>query len=174
LHSGPAPLFKPMTADAAPGTKPPTAHPSPEELYPRIAPALAPDVCALRASAGCGSTDSSNASRAPPTPTYPAPRANASRSSTPRSTTGCCDHGSRRTTHPPQPNCAPHCTPSTGTSTATSTTHASEPRHETQDRRQRVVNKGSLRRVRDFARKRWPLRGSSGRRWRVILGFVDG
>ncbi len=31
-----------------------------------------------------------------------------------------------------------------------------------------------LRRSRGFARRRWPLRGSSGHRGRVILGFVDG
>ena len=31
-----------------------------------------------------------------------------------------------------------------------------------------------LRRSRDFARERWPLRGSSGHRWRVILRCGDG
>src|SRR6188768_2536636 len=39
---------------------------------------------------------------------------------------------------------------------------------ETQDKRLSVGNQGSLRRVRDFARTRWPLRGSSGR-WRLIV-----
>src|SRR5450759_2960022 len=52
--------------------------------------------------------------------------ANASRSSTPKSTTGSYDHYWPLTGHLHHPSYATHCPPSTGTSTLTTTTPASE------------------------------------------------
>lgn len=62
--------------------------------------------------------------RLPRTNTYILPTVNASRSSTPRSTTISCVHSSPRTNHPPHPNSATHYAPSTSTYAPTSTTHA--------------------------------------------------
>jgi hypothetical protein len=59
-------------------------------------------------------------------------------------------------------------------STATSTTRTGNGRIELKINVKEPYTKGSLRRARDFARERWPLRGSSGHLSAAILRFVDG
>ncbi len=67
---------------------------------------------------------------------------------------------------------AQRCEPWTTPSRTTSARHAWP--HRTCLKRQPPSDQGSLRRSRDFARQRWPLRGSSGHRVRVVVRFVDG
>src|SRR3954451_13970048 len=67
-----------------------------------------------------------------------------------------------------QRGCSRHCSCTCGADSTDST------RLETQDNRRSSKNRGALRRCRDFARHRWPLRGSSGHGRRCGLPSADG
>ena len=103
-------------------------HRQPDELRPGPAPPQRPDPTPT----------------ATPTPTSSPPTGNASRSSTPRSTTDSCARSSPPTPHPPRSNSAAPWPSSTATSTATSTTPDSETLPETQDNRKSPSDQGSL------------------------------
>ena len=97
-----------------------------------------------------------------PTPTTSPPTASASRSSTPRSTTGSCAPCWPPTSPRPPPASRRPCAPSTSTSTTLATARLPASRLKTLLNCQELSDQGSLRSVRDFARKEWPPSGQSG------------
>ena len=88
------------------------------------------------------------------------PTASASPSSTPNSTPGSSGRSSTPTNHPPRSNFAAHSEPLNPPSTNTSKAHASHPPPKVVTTLHAPTTKSIYSGVRDFARNRWPLRGS--------------